>query len=295
MNDVILSENNLQVSGAGALAVAEREKHEIQSAIIMAKQFPRDEDTAILKVEKAFSRPGNAEIARYSFRRGGAMVEGPTVALAREVARCFGNIRSGFRIVEVTDKHVHVKGFAIDLETNAYFEAEDKFERLVQRKAYENGEKTTKWVSPDERDLRELINKRAAILQRNCILQIIPGDFVDSALTAAQKTLRKMDNQTLTENREDTIRNVLRAFDKLGVSKADLEDWLSHPIEQITDLELGDLRGIKEAIKDGQSKASDYFTRQKEEEQEARVAAALPKALRAQKSATESSILSGEK
>jgi len=75
-------------------------------------------------------------------------------------------------VVSLTDEHVHIRGFAIDLETNASTEYEDQFKRLVQRKG-RDGE--THWVQPDERDLRELIGRRGAILVRNAILSYTPA------------------------------------------------------------------------------------------------------------------------
>lgn len=248
--------------GAGALAVVEREKAEIQGAIFMAKKFPRDEHAAFGRIMKAVGRPRLAEAARYKFPRGGKPISGPSVALARELARCWGNVRSGFRVVEANSETIHLKGYAIDLETNAYFELEDKFERLVQRKI--RGE--TKWVAPDERDLRELVNKRGALLERNCLLKLIPPDVVETALAESEKTLIKAAKGDLKQSRDDTIRAIVRVFLDFGVSTEDLEDWLDHPLEQITELELADLREMYSSIRDGNSKPSDYFRREKKAE-----------------------------
>lgn len=253
------SSNSFMPTDVGALAVAEREKQEIQSAIAIAKRFPRNEKEAYTRVMKAMTRPRAAEMARYVFPRGNKNITGPSVALAREVAKRWGNMRSGFRVVEITADFVHLKGYAHDLETNAYFEIEDRFERLVQRKVNEGGKYLTKWVSPDERDLRELINRRGALCERNCVLKAIPSDVVEDCLDAASETLRKFADKELGSNREDTIRKLCVSFDRIGVSTADLEDWLGNPIDQIDELQLGDLRGIFASIKDGQIRVMDVF------------------------------------
>jgi len=84
-----------QVGGddVGGLAVISREQHEIQAAIISAKKFPRDENQAYAKAIKSVQRPSMAESATYNFPRGGKSISGPSVDLARELARCWGNIR----------------------------------------------------------------------------------------------------------------------------------------------------------------------------------------------------------
>lgn len=267
MNEI--GENTTEVAeiSAGAMSVAEREKQEIQSAIISAKRFPRNEIAAETAILKSCERPGFAELVQYRFKRGKSYVEGPSVTLAREMAKKWGNIKSSVRVIDMTKDYVHIKAVAHDLETNAIFDAEDRFDRLIQRRVFENGKETTKWIAPDERDLRELINRRGALAIRNCLLQIIPADITDKARDIARETLRKLDHTALKTSREDTIKNLARSFDKIGVSVANLEEWLSHPLQQITEDELGELRGIRAAIKDGQSKAWEFFGTKKSESQ----------------------------
>jgi hypothetical protein len=240
---------------AGALAIVQREKTEIESAIVVAKRFPRDEAGAYTRIMRSCDRPGFAEGARYAFPRGGASVTGPSVQLARELARCWGNVRYGLRIVDVTDDQVHIRGYALDLESNNYVEVEDRFARLVQRK--QNGR--TAWVSPDERDLRELVNRRGAICVRNAILQLLPPDVIEDAVRAAEGTLRKAASGELKQDRQAAIRRLALAFDGLGVTTEMLTDHLGHDLDLITEEELADLRGVYASIRDGNTKRADHF------------------------------------
>src|SRR5690606_40175898 len=139
-----LPTESVQDREVGAAAAVAREEAEIKSAIFLARQFPRNEFAAYNKVIKACERPGLAEEAVYNFPRGGQRVSGPSVNLAREIARCWGNVRYGLRVVSVDEDMVHIRGYAYDLETNAHVEHEDKFEKLVYRKSQG-------WVKPDER------------------------------------------------------------------------------------------------------------------------------------------------
>lgn len=241
---------------AGAAAAVAREEAEIKSAIFLARQFPRNEHAAYTRIMKSCTRPGFAENARYSFPRGSQTVSGPSVQLAREIARCWGNIRFGLRVVSMDEDTVHIRGYAHDLETNAYVEAEDKFAKLVQRKQRGGG---TAWVKPDERDLRELINRRGAILVRNCILQVVPSDVVDDAERQVIETVRKAAQGEIEQSRDEAIRRLVRAFDDIGVSAEALEKYLKHPLSAITADEIADLRAVYKSIIDGNSRREEYF------------------------------------
>jgi hypothetical protein len=236
----------------GAVAATAREEAEIKAAIVLARRFPRDENAAYTRIIKACKRPSFAEGAMYSFPRGNQIVTGPSVQLAREIARCWGNIRYGLRVVSIDDQMVHIRGYAYDAETNAYVEAEDKFSKLIYRRG-------RGWVQPDERELRELINRRGAILIRNCILQVVPSDIVEDAQRVVQETLRKAAQGEIDQNREDAIRRLALAFDGLGVSTEVLERYLGHPLSAITAEEIAHLRGVYKSIVDGHTRTTDHF------------------------------------
>jgi len=244
-------------TGRGSdFALAHREQSDIQAAVISAKHFPRNEVAASLAVSKSFARPLLAEAARYQFPRGGKTISGPSVDCARELARLWGNIRYGLRVVSLTDESVHIRGFAVDLETNSQSEYEDQFKRLVQRKQ-RDGE--TRWVEPDERDLRELIGRRGAILIRNAILSLLPPDLIESALATADKTLRGVASGELKSSREDVIKHLVGRFDNLGVSVAMLEGYLGHALADANADEVTELKGIGKSLADGVTKREDHF------------------------------------
>jgi hypothetical protein len=220
---------------------------EIQSAIIISRRFPRNEDDAFQKLMKACKRHSFAEDVQYKYPRGGVTVLGPSVNLAREAARVWGNIRYGVEVISDTDEDRQINGFAWDLETNAKVTAEDAFKKLVYRK--KDG-----WIKPDERDLRELTNRRGATLVRNCILQLMPKDLIEDAVAQANETLKAK----AQSDPEETKKKILVAFQGFGITATELEKYLKHPIAQCTPQELVDLRGVYQSIKDGNSKWKDY-------------------------------------
>lgn len=250
------ADNQLAIADkVGASAAIAREEAELKTAIFLSRENPRDEYRAYEKIIKSCERPGFAEGALYAFPRGGTTVKGPSVKMARELARLWGNIRYGCRVVSVDRTHVHIKGYAHDLETNAYVEAEDKFEKSIQRK--KGG--VTVWVTPDERDLRELVNRRASFLYRNCVLQLIPPDMTEDAKAACDDTVQKAAEGDLGTDRVAATRRMVLAFAEYSITTDMLAEKIGNKLDVITATQLAELRVIFKSIKDGASTREDHF------------------------------------
>lgn len=154
-------ENNAIVAGA-----AERKRAEIESALVLAKRFPRREQDAFVRVMEMCERSAFANGAVYSYPRGGQTIEGPSVNLARQAERVWGNMVSGFEVLAMDGEYVHLRGYAMDLETNTTKVQEHRFRQRIQRKNKRTRE--TEWLEiQDERELRELIGRQGSILERN--------------------------------------------------------------------------------------------------------------------------------
>jgi len=227
---------------------------EVQGALILAKRFPRDEDAAYEKLLKACRRYLFADKANYSFPRGGATITGPSINLAREFARVWGNIEYGHIIVSDDEEERHIRAWAWDKETNARVFEEDSFKKLIYRK--KEG-----WIKPDERDLRELTNRRAAICKRNCLLQLMPRDYIEDAQHICKMTIQKK----IVEDPDRAKKDIILAFSTLNVTPAMLEEYLKHPIAQCSPAEIVTLREIYQSISDGNSKWSEYLNGNGEE------------------------------
>lgn len=228
-------------------AAAAEKQFEIQSAIVLAKRFPRDEDLSFQKLMKACGRTTFAEDAEYSFPRGGQSVKGPSVFLAREAARVWTNIRYGLTITRDDSNSRQIQAWAWDLETNTKISAEDDFRKLIFRKG-------KGWIEPDERDLRELTNRRGAILIRNCVLQILPKDLIEDALSKCRETLRT----NAAQDPDAARKKILLAFSELNVSAEQLAAYLGHPVAQSSPAEIADLRAVYKSISDGNTTWGDY-------------------------------------
>ena len=238
----------------GAVAAMAREEAELKTAIVLAKRFPRSEESCYQKLQKSCERASFSDGAFYNFPRGREDVQGPSIKMAREAARIWGNLRYGCRVVSEDDESLHIKGWALDLETNNYAEEEDKFAKLIYRKK-DGGV----WIKPDERDLRELKNRRGAICVRNCLLHILPPDLIDDAFHKVMDTARKAARGELKQDRKAAIRRMVKALERWSVSVEMIEKMLGHSMEDITNDEVVKLQGIMKSLDDGNSKREEHF------------------------------------
>lgn len=260
----LVNENTGEIMQSEHIASAEME---IQATIILAKKFPRNEERSFEKLTKSCQRLSFAEEAEYSFPRGGKAITGPSVNLAREAARTWGNIRYGLKIVQDSEDEVTIEGWAWDIETNTKVSSQDSFAKLHQRKSKTTGK--AEWVTPDERDLRELINRRGAISIRNSILQLLPRDLIEDAQAECRKTRQKK-NKGMSP--EKLMKEWIKAFSNLrpfGVTVEQLEKYLKHPLKECSSDEWDNLKMIYTSINDGNSTwqeyAGDNGDKQKEE------------------------------
>jgi hypothetical protein len=94
---------------------------EVYASVLAAKQCPRDEQYAIRSMQQACQMTELAERAFFRFSRGGSQVTGATVHLARELARCWGNVDYGVSELrrDDDDGESEMKAYAWDLETNS--------------------------------------------------------------------------------------------------------------------------------------------------------------------------------
>src|SRR5262245_53341373 len=96
---------------------AAREEAEVQVAMVMARRFPRVEVEVVDKILQSCTRQSLAEGATYEYARGGTDIRGPSIRLAEEVARQWGHIDFGWRVVEERPGVTKVQAFAWDLQT----------------------------------------------------------------------------------------------------------------------------------------------------------------------------------
>lgn len=213
---------------------------EVRAQVEAARLFPRNPHHAFQSLFQACNRLNFASQATYDVPRGGGTISGPSAHLAREAARCWGNMKYGFRVLEASDEIVHLQGWAWDLETGASVEVDDRFVPRVPRKS---GRETV-YVTPEGDDMRKLVSSRGSIAERNAIRKILPRDLIDDAEAVARGTVFNDKEGTRNMSLAERVRFMVASFDQLGVSVAMIEDRIGNGLDVVTDEQLGDLRDV---------------------------------------------------
>ena len=237
----------------GTVAIeASRAIAEAQGKLVIAKRFPRDEIAAFAKVKEACQRPAMASTAFYKFPRGNQTVEGPTIRFAEELARCWGNIDYGIKELSQDDGKSEMQAYAWDLETNA--QSVQNFTNLHQREV--NGKMK---VLTSLRDIYENNANMATRRLRSRILAILPNWIVDEAIKECKLTLKKMVEGNVDMPLIDRVKNMIVQFAKYGVTKEQIEIRLKRKVDTMTSDDFVEYTGIFNAIKNGETKVSDWF------------------------------------
>lgn len=234
---------------AGAVSIeSDRAVAEAQGKLVIAKRFPRDEARCFQKIIDACSRKSLAEMAMYAYPRANQTITGPSIRLAEELARCWGNMSYGTRELSRKEGVSEMEAFAWDEETNV---------RSVQQFAVRHIRDTRSGSQAlrDERDIYEVTANNAARRLRARILAIIPPDIIESALEQCRKTLAGTTDEPIA----DRVRKMVTAFAKHGVTPDQIETKLGHKLGETTPDDIVDLLAIYQSLKDGQSSVRDWF------------------------------------
>jgi hypothetical protein len=206
-----------------------RQAQEVQAAMAVAKRFPRDQIAAYQRIMTACKRKGLAKEAMYEYPRGGEKVTGPSIRLAEALAQNWGNVDFGIIELEQRDGESIVMSYCWDLETNTR-------QTKIFTVPHERHTRKGSYELTDPRDIYELVANQGARRLRACILGIIPGDVVDAAVDACEKTLANANGDAPLVDR---IRAMLQVFnDEMNVTQQMIEGKLGHKVDTISEREL---------------------------------------------------------
>jgi hypothetical protein len=249
MNSLQMQFESQETLSVNTQAAKSREMAEVQSQIFLAKQFPRNEVQAEMKILNACKRKSLAETALYQYPRGSTTVTGPSIRLAEAIAQYWGNINFGIKELEQKNGESTVVAYAWDMETNT--RQEKVFQ--VKHERYAKG-KMNRLTDP--RDIYELVANNGARRLRACILGVIPGDIVDNAVAQCNLTLQSAYEEPL----KDRVVKILQWFHKqYGITQEMVEARLGHNVESFTEQDFVTLRSINQSLKDGMAKREDFF------------------------------------
>lgn len=233
----------------GAVSIeSSRAIAEAQGKLLIAKRFPRNQVEAYQNAMNACKRPSLAEKAIYSYPKGGQTVSGPSIRLAEELARCWGNIDFGIKELSQKDGESEMQAYCWDTETNTISSQTFVVPHVIDTRTGQKKLTTT-------RDIYENNANMAGRRLRARILAVLPPDLVEDAVRECRKTLAGKNDQPI----EDRIKKMVMAFQKFGVKPETIEKRLGRPIDTMTTDDVSEFVGIFNSLKDGNSSIQDWF------------------------------------
>lgn len=185
---------------------------EVQSAVIVAQQIPRDLQRAEAEMRDACSRMAMAVQAFYQVPNRGT---GPSVHLMRELARLWGNVQYGVNELHRDDRKAEseIQAFAWDVQTNT--RSTRTF--IVPHARMKQGRREE---LNDLGDITNNNNNAGARAVRECISSVLPKWFTEMAQDLCRNTLEKGEGVPL----KDRIETMVAKFrQELGVTEAQME------------------------------------------------------------------------
>ena len=234
----------------GAVAIeASRAVAEAQGKLVIAKNFPRNEVEAYAKAMQACKRKSLAEKATYSYTRSGSTISGPSIRLAEELARCWGNIDFGVKELSQKEGESEMQAYCWDMETNTI--SSQTFVVAHVRDTRNNGQQKL----TTQRDIYENNANMAGRRLRARILAVLPPDLVEAAVAECKKTLAGSNDIPIA----DRIKKMAVAFEKFGIKPAVIEKRLGRKLDTMTADDISEYIGIYNSLKDGNTTVSDWF------------------------------------
>ena len=235
-----------------------RALQEVQAAIFMARQFPRDEARSTKKILEAGKRLSMAEKAIYCYPRGGQQIKGASIRTAETIAKYWGNLSYGIKELSQNnqDHSSEMMAYCWDLESNVRVERIFKVPHIRDTKS---GPK----LLTDARDVYEKTANDGARRLRAAILEVLPADVVEDFIKVCEKTLEGSSDKPI----KDRVTDMLAKFEELGVTQTMIEERIGTKADNFIAKNLVDLGGIYNSIKNNFAPIEQYFNKPNQAEE----------------------------
>jgi len=241
------SASSLEVMPANALEAITRGEIDVQ--IATAHKYPRS--LAVYKQRAIAMATIDIETAKSCLYArpvgGGKFAEGMSVRMAEIVGACYGNLRVGAIIIEISETQVKARGVAHDLETN-FASSSDIIESTLKADG----------KTPYDPRMRVVVAKAAvAKARRVATFQVVPRALARPIEAEVRRLLADEKVQTFGERRERVVKWIK---EKLKIDPVRV--WTSLEIKGEDDLQhshLDLLDGIRTALADGDTTVDEAF------------------------------------
>lgn len=223
---------------------------EVQAAIYVARQFPREIGRSRNAMQSACGSMALAGKAFYRFPRAGGAVEGSTIHLAKTLAQTWGNIQYGVSEMRRDDEYrqSEMQAWAWDVEANT----RHVLTFIVPHAKFAKG-KVEALI--DLRDIYENNANNGARRLREAIFAVVPDWFIEEAEELCRETLNKGDGKPL----EQRIEGAVQVFAGLGVNAERLEQKLGRKRDQWTGADIAQLLITHKSIQRREISVDDEF------------------------------------
>lgn len=247
------------VTGTTQATVVEQARAvaEVAAAVRVAQENPRDEARAVARMRQACSQPALADRAFYSVPRAGGRVEGSSVHLARTLAACWGNVDYGIRELKRDDEagESEMQAWAWDQESNVRSSRSFVVPHARMVGSARRGDKRRERLD-DLGDIANNNNSVAARAVRETIFTILPIWLTAEAEALCAATLNgNAGEKPLAAQVADMVSN----YERLGVTRGQLEAYLALPTSEWTSQTLGALRVLGGELSRGEKRIEDEF------------------------------------
>ena len=254
-------EDSTMQSDAGALVAQGATLMRIQNETMFAVsvQRPRNEDEAVKRALEDLDKllPADAQKAFYSipYRDHATgrtvMVTGPSIDAAMGMVRRWGNASAGVLVLREDATGWDLEGYYIDLENPLRIGRPFRASKFYRPKG---GKGPT--ILPHERQL-QAFQSAVSKAMRNSVLEGLPKYFVRLFDQKARKLAAggKEEGPVTAETRQ----SILAVFAKWTITKAQLEQYAEKPVAKWTGEDAANLRGLWNAIQDGQITPEEAF------------------------------------
>ena len=223
---------------------------EVEAAIVVAMRYPRSVPAAVEAMREACRQSRLAEKAFFRFPRGGQTVSGPSIHLARELARVWGNFQYGTAEMVRDDNRgqSEMLAFAWDVQTNTRNSSTFIVPHMRDKKGGPE-------LLTDMRDIYENNANNGARRVREAIYASLPTWFVEEAKDLCAQTLSDGGGKPLAQRVADAI----ATFGRIGISQAQMEAKLGQPHVKWIEQDVATLSVIYRSIQRGEISKDEEF------------------------------------
>ncbi len=226
---------------------------EVQAAVVVAQQTPRDVQASLTAMRESCQQPALANRAFFRYSRGGSLITGPSVHLARELARCWGNMQYGLHEMRRDDRagESEMQAFAWDVQTNT---RNASTFIVPHRRAGKDAVLLT-----DTRDIYENNANNGARRVREAIFAVLPPWLVEEAKAICMSTIENGGGKPLAQR----VADATKWFEAKGVRVSQLEEKVGAKVADWSGVEIAQLEVISRSLSQGETTVADEFPKEK--------------------------------